>query len=74
MENQVATVLPYARGHYPHAPIRHHSPPYWEERGAMGGGYPLQDGGGQLVSVLRLPRVGRGNCFGCVHEGADTYY
>jgi hypothetical protein len=30
----------------------------------MGGGYPLQDGGGRLVSVLRLPRVGRvGNPF-----------
>ncbi len=24
-----------------------------------GGGYPLQDGGRRLVSVLRLPRVGR---------------
>ncbi len=28
------------------------------------GGYPLQDGGGRLVSVLRLPRVGR--LFKCI--------
>ena len=29
-------------------------------------GYPLQDGGGRLVSVLRLPRIGQ------LGEGVDV--